>query len=199
LFPYKLKNGKQTSGSIDEFIAKLNVFLDSEYFNKNNRLQVFLEEALERWALPYIMCVGVIIRKGVPEFDSALVIDVVCWLEKFPNAHNQYKIALQQYSNNSSHRDVADNLRKSLEAFLQEYLDNSANLKNNISRIGEFLKKYEINTHIRNMLISLMNSYMLLNNETAKHNDLTDKRTIEFLLYQTGIFMRFLIELRSGD
>ena len=49
------------------------------------------------------------------------------------------------------------------------------------------------------MLVSLISHYYLLNNEVAKHNDKMDKKYLEFLLYQTGIFIRMLIVVKMEE
>lgn len=45
----------------------------------------------------------------------------------------------------------------------------------------------------------LLLKYDTLNNKIAKHNDKVDARYLEFLLYQTGIFIRMLITVKNGD
>jgi len=78
-----------------------------------------------------------IFPKGAKELDDVLVSEPLEWLADYPNAHKTYCIALKQYSEGIYIRDAADNLRKALEAFLQEFLGNSQNLesnKNNICR-----------------------------------------------------------------
>lgn len=44
-----------------------------------------------------------------------------------------------------------------------------------------------------NQVVSLISHYYLLNNEGAKHNDKMEVRYLEFLMYQTGIFIRMLM------
>lgn len=67
--------------------------------------------------------------KGAAELDNALVSEPLEWLKDYPLAHKTFVIALKQYSDGIYIRDVADNLRKALEAFLQEFLNNTKILK----------------------------------------------------------------------
>ena len=59
--------------------------------------------------------------KGAKELDDALVSEPLEWLKDYPKAHKTYVNALKQYSEGIYIRDVADNLRKALEEFLQEF------------------------------------------------------------------------------
>lgn len=56
-----------------------------------------------------------IFPKGAKELDAALVSQPLEWLSKYPNAHKTFCIALKQYSEGIYIRDVADNLRKTLQ------------------------------------------------------------------------------------
>lgn len=151
-----------------------------------------VKSSLEDCKLPYVLCGGIIIPKGAKEFDQALVVDVLEWLKQFPTAQKPYIAALRQYYDNNEPRDIADNLRKSLEGFLQDYLTNKKNFDNNINEIGLSLKDAGVNEEIRNMVTTLSRYYNNLNNKTAKHHDKVEKTDVEFLLYQTGVFMRYL-------
>lgn len=74
----------------------------------------FLEDNGEYFVFP----------KGAKELDDALISHPLEWLKDYPNAHKTFVTALKQYSDGIYIRDVADNLRKALEAFLQEFLGN---------------------------------------------------------------------------
>jgi hypothetical protein len=145
------------------------------------------------------LCDNIIIPKGAEELDEALVCDVAKWLQKYPSAHKTYKTALQQYFDNEESRDIADNLRKAFETFLQEFLENTKNLDTNISDIGTYLKDNRVNEETRCMFSRLITHYKMLNDKTAKHHDKTDKNSVEFLLYQTGVFMRYLLVIKQNE
>ena len=49
------------------------------------------------------------------------------------------------------------------------------------------------------MFTTLSTYYKKLNDKTAKHHDKTDKRDVEFLLYQTGVFLRYLLIVAGSN
>ena len=138
-----------------------------------------------------------IFPKGVPEFDDALVSDLFRWLDHYSKTKEIYSRTLRQISNKDNARDCADNLRKTFEMFLQEFFENNKNLDSNRSLVADYLTENNINSETNQMIQALINRYRLLNDKAVKHNDEIDVRSIEFLMYQTGLFMRLLIELRS--
>lgn len=137
--------------------------------------------------------------KGVEEFDNQLVSEPLMWLSKYPKARKTYTNALKQYADGTYIRDVADNFRKSLEEFLQEFHDNSKNLDGNISVTGRYLKDHGAEPEIADELVKLIGLYKKLNDKIAKHNDKVDEKFLEFLMYQTGIFIRMLLVVKNSD
>ena len=141
-----------------------------------------------------------IFPKGAKELDDALVTEPLEWLKEYSKAHKTYCIALKQYTEGIYIRDVADNLRKALEEFLREFLDNNYDFNKNKKEVENYLKAQNTDQHLITIIVSLLTHYYILNNEVAKHNDKMDKKYLEFLLYQTGIFMRSLIIVKQeGD
>lgn len=96
--------------------------------------------------------------KGAKELDDALISEPLMWLEEYPQTHATYCRALKQYADGEHTRDVADNFRKSLEDFLQEYLGKDKNLDKNIKELGKYLKDKGIDSEFNNMIIPLMNT-----------------------------------------
>ena len=129
----------------------------------------------------------------------ALVSEPLEWLNNYPQTKKTYVIALKQYSDGIYIRDVADNLRKTLEAFFQEFLGNKKNLANNINEVFKFLGTHNAEPELAGSIKDLLSKYDSLNNKIAKHNDKVDARYLEFLLYQTGIFIRMLITVKNTD
>ena len=140
-----------------------------------------------------------IFPKGAKELDDTLVSEPLEWLKEYPQAHKTYCIALKQYSDGIYIRDVADNLRKALEDFLREFLGNNNDFNKNKKEVESYLKSQNADSHLITLLCSLLNHYYLLNNEVAKHNDKMDEKYLEFLLYQTGIFLRTLIIVKREE
>ena len=93
-----------------------------------------------------------IFPQGAKELDSALVSAPLEWLNEYPKSRETFCRALKQYSNCEYVRDVADNFRKALEEFFQEFLNNDKNLDNNRSEICKLLKENGIDKNITNML-----------------------------------------------
>ena len=137
--------------------------------------------------------------KGAEELDNALVAEPLEWLKEYPQAHKTYCIALRQYSDGIYIRDVADNLRKALEAFLQEFLGNTKNLETNKTEICKYLGEQGVDAGISGLFQPLINSYKNINDRIAKHNDAVDESLLEFLLYQTGVLIRMVITIKSED
>lgn len=134
--------------------------------------------------------------KGAAELDDALVSQPLEWLTDYPNAHKTYVVALKQYSEGIYIRDVADNLRKALEAFLQEFLGNTKNLETNKNEICKYLGEQGVDAGISGLFQPLINAYKSINDRIAKHNDAVDKKLLEFLLYQTGVLIRMVIVVK---
>ncbi|MCR4953190.1 MAG: hypothetical protein K6A43_03865, partial [Treponema sp.] len=128
-----------------------------------------------------------------------LVSEPLEWLKDYPQTQKTYVIALKQYSDGIYIRDVADNLRKTLESFFQEFLGNKKNLANNINEVFKFLGAHNAEPELSGSIKDLLSKYDTLNNKIAKHNDKVDARYLEFLLYQTGIFIRMLITVKNSD
>ncbi len=161
----------------------------TKYLDETNIYYEIIEDTNDLLAFPV----------GAKELDDALVSDVLLWLEKYPNTHKTYRIALEQYCNKEYIRDIADNLRKSLEEFLREFLNNEKGLEANKEEICKYLGDAGVNTNITKLFHQLINTYRNYNNETAKHHDRVDERLLEFLLYQTGVLIRMVLVVAKGQ
>ena len=137
--------------------------------------------------------------KGAAELDDALVSQPLEWLSDYPKAHKTFAIALKQYSEGIYIRDVADNLRKALEAFLQEFLENDKNLENNKNEICRYLGSQGVDAGISGLFQPLINAYKNINDRIAKHNDAVDAKLLEFLLYQTGLLIRMVLVVKQSN
>ena len=140
-----------------------------------------------------------IFPKGAKELDDALVSEPLEWLKEYPQAHKTYCIALRQYSDGEFIRDTADNLRKALEEFLQEFLGNDKNLENNKNEICKYLGEQGVDAGISGLFQPLINAYKNINDRIAKHHDKVDEKLLEFLLYQTGVLIRMVISVKNAE
>lgn len=211
--PYKhLSESLDRCNSIEELVAKYIALYNTysvEYggysYNEVDKGQVLecLKESLERLNIKYEIFEdedGIFIfPSGAKELDDALVSEPLDWLSDYPSTRKTYTIALQQYSNGQYIRDVADNLRKAFEEFLKEFFNNNNDLNKNKKEVEAYLKEQNAAPQLITMLVSLISHYYLLNNEVAKHNDKMDARYLEFLMYQTGVFIRMLIVVKKDS
>ena len=137
--------------------------------------------------------------KGAQELDDALVSQPLEWLAAYPQTQKTFVTALRQYSDGIYIRDVADNLRKALESFLQEFLGNTKNLETNKNEICKYLGEQGVDAGISGLFQPLINAYKNINDRIAKHNDAVDKKLLEFILYQTGLLIRMVIVVNAEE
>lgn len=133
--------------------------------------------------------------KGAKELDEALVNDVLVWLEQYDISRKKFISALQKYQNKDDIRHILDDLRFSLEKFIQEIVNNGKSLENNKSEVGKILKDKNINVEIANMYMKLFDYYTIYQNNNVKHNENCAYEEIEFMIYLTGNFMRLLLSI----
>lgn len=129
--------------------------------------------------------------------DKKLVIDVLNWMNQYEKAKEQYELALRQFLKGQIDRQIVDCLRLSLELFLKDYLSNNKSLENQIEQLGKLLGEKGISVEVRNMFLKLLDYYCKYNNNHAKHDNVIDETEIDFVIYLTGSFIRFLIKVRQ--
>ena len=174
----------------DKFRRNYFIKTAHEYLDKSNiQFEVFYDENNDYFIFP----------KGAKELDDALISEPLEWLNDYPNARKTYCNALKQYNEGKYIRDAADNLRKALETFLQEFLNNTKNLETNKNEICKYLGDQGVDAGISSLYQTLINSYKNLNDKIVKHNDNIDEKLLEFLLYQTGILIRMTITVKKAE
>ena len=139
--------------------------------------------------------------KGSKLLDEKVVNDVLDWLISYPNVQKSFKSALEKYQDKIYQRNLIDDLRLSLELLLKKILNNYVNLENQEKPLGEHLKKKNVPKQLRNMYWKLIDYYAKYQNNCTKHEnkaDSMDSSEIEFIIYLTGIFMRFLMTLEDS-
>jgi Zn-dependent M32 family carboxypeptidase len=72
-------------------------------------------------------------------------------LATFPDVLEIYNAALQKYEAGIFTRNLLDDLRLALEKLLQEVLDNSKSLENQLATLGEFIKERGASREFANM------------------------------------------------
>lgn len=197
-----------TTELISKYIAFCNTYKPSHYGYSQHQISKqsvfnYLTRKMDDINLGYSIFSdedGIFIfPKGAKELDDALVSEPLEWLKDYPNSRATYVIALKQYSDGIYIRDVADNLRKALEAFLQEFLGNSKNLETNKNEICKYLGEQGVDAGVSGLFQPLINAYKNINDRIAKHNDAVDKKLLEFLLYQTGVLIRMVLSVKQEE
>ena len=125
--------------------------------------------------------------------DEPLVIDVLKWLDNYPEVKKYYSEAINTERNDKNNRHIVDDLRMSLEKFLQLFFNNKKTIEKQISNVGNFLKENNISVQISNTYEKLIDYYMKYNDDNAKHGDNINSIEIDFLIYLTGSFIRFFV------
>ncbi|MGA3200675.1 MAG: hypothetical protein ABSD89_14915 [Halobacteriota archaeon] len=140
--------------------------------------------------------------KGAKLLDEKLVNDTLEWLNEYPLKTNKYfESALSECLNKRYERSIND-MRLSLEILLKHLLNNNKSLEKQTSPLGIYLKEKNVPADIMNTYSTILNQYSRYQNEFAKHDDHRKPRQIteeeaEFIVYETGVLMRFLIQLDS--
>ena len=125
--------------------------------------------------------------------DKPLITDVLNWLNEFPDVKNNFSKALKTERRKVNYRNIVDDLRLSLELFLKNILNNNKPLEKQKSSIGDYFKNNNVSTEISNMYIVLIDYYAKYNDNHAKHNDCVVEIEIDYLIYLTSSFIRFII------
>jgi len=136
--------------------------------------------------------------KGVKLLDEKVINDVLDWLISYPKVLKNFKFALEKYRNKIYERNLIDDLRLSLELLLKKILNNDVNLNNQEKLLCEYLEKKNVPKELRNMYWKLINYYDKYQNNYAKHDDKVKSLEIEFIIYLTGTFIRFLMTLEDS-
>ena len=81
--------------------------------------------------------------------------------------------------------------------YLERLFKSSKSLENIKSEYGSYMKNKGVPTELRNNFETLLQSYTNFMNGYAKHHDKTSKDVLEYIMYQTGSLIRFIITLNN--
>lgn len=129
---------------------------------------------------------------GAKLLDKKLVDDNLDWLQEYPKSYELFKKSLHEIDVIGKERNVVDNLRLSLELLLKEKFNNQRSLENQKASLGNYLKENNVSNEVSNLFITVTDYYNKFQNNNAKHSDNVNRNEIEFILYLTGVIMRFL-------
>ena len=136
---------------------------------------------------------------GAKLLDEKLINDNLNWLSQYPKTYEAYKNALLNYDKNGEERNVVDNLRLALELLLKEVLKNRKSLENQKNEIGNYFKLNNVNVEIANMFNTILSYYTNYQNDKAKHNNSVSSKEVEYILYLTGTFIRFVLTVNNSS
>ena len=209
--PYQhLKDSLRECNSIQEIISKFIAICNTceptdngyKLITKKDIL-AYLKGALDNLNVSYEIINDkdgyFLFPKGAKELDDALVSEPLEWLEDYPNTHKAFVKALKVYSESTEENasDVADLFRKALESFFQEFFGGDRSLEKYVDdrTYERYLDQRGVPVDLRGEFENTVKMYTKFNNNNAKHHDKTTNNVLEYLLYQTGSIIRFLITL----
>lgn len=137
--------------------------------------------------------------KGAEFLDKNLVNDTLDWLEDYSVSRKKFHAALIMSLKKADSRAIIDNMRLAFELFLRKFLDSDKSLENQKSVIGQYFKDHSVPVEISNMYSTLLGQYAKYQNEHVKHGDTCSENEVEFMIYLTGTFIRFLIQTKSAE
>lgn len=136
---------------------------------------------------------------GAKELDDGLVNDVLDWLEDFPKAQEKLISALEKYMSKGDGRNILDDLRLCLELFVKQLLGNEKSLEKNKELLGKYIGDKGVSDHITKTYVTLIGLFTCYQNESVKHNEKYITQEIEYILYLTGSFIRFIMTIDEED
>jgi len=125
--------------------------------------------------------------------DKALIEDNLGLLEKYPESAKAFETALKIYMRKQAneYRSMLDSLRVALEQMMKTVIGNDKPLEK--QDVKKWIKDHDGHPQIANMYQDLLSKLTLYQNDAVKHDE--DKYTlaeIEFVLYATGTFLRYI-------
>ena len=132
---------------------------------------------------------------GAKLLDEEVINYILDELDCYPESYKKFESALKKYQEQKYERNLIDDLRLSIELLLKGILKNGKSLDNQQDFLGKYLKDKGTPKEIRNMFTKLIDYYAKYQNENVKHNDKVRESEVEFMIYLTGTFMRFLLSL----
>jgi len=131
--------------------------------------------------------------KGEKELDSKLVQEPFGFLNNSAKEHFVSALKFYQAKTSAAAVKSAESLRRALEEFLRFKLKNSSGLKENIKTLQKTLKGDGRDPKVRAVIFATFTYLDDYFNENSKHKDGDiDPNENEFLIYQTGLLMRYV-------
>jgi len=133
---------------------------------------------------------------GENYLDEEVVNKVLRFLDSNSNKH--FIAALKEYQENDYVKS-AESLRRTLEEYLRYALKNNKGFDKNIGEVQKYFKKTGVDSELRNIIFQIFNYLDKYFNNNSKHHDgLITEKDNEFLIYQTGLILRYLNKNLTG-
>ena len=126
---------------------------------------------------------------GAKILDQKLVVDVLDWLNDYPEAKGDFDKSLKAYMS-GRHEDAVSDCYKCLEGFVRKYLSNSKTLDNNKE---ELLKKINLSQEWKGFLNSFINYANEYSRHASEKRSKLDPYEVEAFIYLTGLIIRLCI------
>lgn len=155
-------------------------------FANNNKVKDILNKLVSRYSK---------YSNGIDDIPE-VAIETKEWLDNYPETKKHYESALAKKSNQIFTRNLLDDLRCALESLIQQILKNSKSLENQRKELGSFLDSKGVSKEIRNFYNDpVMKFFTTYQNNNVKHQDNYKEQEVDYILEQTTVLMRFLIQL----
>jgi hypothetical protein len=137
---------------------------------------------------------------GAKLLEEKIVNETLMWLADYPNVAKHFEEALRIYlsKDETKYRNLLDNLRFALEQVLRSILNNRKSLEKQPAALLPWLKVNGIHQQVINMYVDLLVKFSKYQNDAVKHGDKWSLPEIELMIYLTGAFIRFLLQLNKS-
>ena len=130
--------------------------------------------------------------------DQGLVEEVFAFLNTDSQKHFVAALKFYKQGTDDSHVKSAESIRRCLEEFLRFKLKNTKGLEGNIKELVARFKELKISSQLKSIthqILTYLDNYF---NEHSKHKDgKIGEAENEFLLYQSGLLMRYISKALS--
>lgn len=196
---YSITRDNTTMGIVSKAVALINSCWSLNRKQEYNYFKKFLTLSLDELNIQYDIYEdqdgAFVFPKGAKELDQANVNVPFEWLKKYPVARQAMTLALESYSNKNDPSNTADLFRKALESFIQEFFKKQCTLENAKSLVGAFLNERGVPKELTGNFETTLQMYSNYINSYAKHHSKTSEQYLEFIMYQTGNIIRFIMSL----
>jgi len=198
-----------SANDLSEFAFRLQLFLwvlASQAPEAVGTLATFLKQAVEsspsiRLRIAVKGHEATLYPGGAKILDDALINDPLGWMDSHPKVMKRFVNALHLYldKDKSKYRNLLDDLRVSLETLLRELLSNRKSLEKQKDPLLKWMDERGAHKQIRNQFWTLLDYYSKYQNDTVKHQEKWEEFEVEHIIYLTGCFMRFLLQLDGSS